>query len=143
MILIFTLFTIQIEQGPLSVYWPGDGFTGTVMACDIPRQPLRYERGSVHIAMRRWYKIGCGTLVTVCSTATNKCAVAPVLDGGPYGIITGPRRHAVRDGRWKVCTKYRPPKGWRWRAVADMSRELWRQLGSPPALSNIVILYRH
>lgn len=131
----FALFSpTEVAVGGSSAYWPGDSMrTGTVLACDRPSRPRRYRRGSVHVAMRAWWRIGCGTKVLVCSRRTARCAVAPVLDGGPWMVTDGKRR--------KVWVKQRPPKGWRFRAVADLSRALWRRLGRPPAFSRLAIYY--
>lgn len=134
----------EVEVGRLSVYWPGDSFTAAdspVMACDTPRRPRRYRRGSVHIAHREWRRLGCGTPVLVCARLTKRCAWAEVADGGPWGIYRGKLAGAVREGRWKVWTRPRPPEGWRWRAVADLSRALWKRLGRPRALSEVVLVY--
>lgn len=139
----FTLInSAEVVVGGLSVYWPGDSCrTGTVMSCDRPRKPVRYREGSIHVAIRTWWRIGCGTKVVVCSDFSSLCEVAPVLDGGPWGIIRGRLRKAVAEGRHRVWVKQRPPRGWRFRAVADLSRELWRRLGSPPIFSRISIYY--
>jgi hypothetical protein len=136
--------TERVDRGRLSVYWPGDP-TGTsrVLACDSPRRRLLYRRGSVHVARRDWRRIGCGTVVRVCAEATGRCADAPVLDSGPWGIVRGPLKNAVRDGRWRrprgprEASRWlrRLPPGWRFRGVVDLSRELWRRLGRPPSLS--------
>lgn len=125
----------EVARGRLSVYWPGDGSTpGRVLACDTPCRPRRYRRGSVHVAMRgAREKIGCGAAVVVCSEQTGRCVAAPVLDAGPWGI--------VRGKKWRVWRKLRPPSGWKFRAVVDVSREVWRRLGRPKPLS-IVRIYR-
>ena len=130
---------LVMKRGRLSMYYPGDGYTGRVMACDTPKKRRIYREGSVHIALRKWWKIGCGKKVVVCSEITRKCATAPVLDAGPFGIYRGELRGAKREGRWKVWTKSKPPEGWQWRAVADLSRALWKKLGKPPGLSMIRI----
>lgn len=126
---------VEFERGRLSVYWPGDGMTpGKVLACDTPCRPRRYRRGSVHVAMRgARRKIGCGTSVVVCSEKTGLCVAAPVLDAGPWGI--------VRGKKWRFWPKLRPPRGWKFRAVVDVSREVWRRLGRPRFLS-FVRIYR-
>lgn len=134
--------TDLLVRGRLSVYWPGDSCrTGRVLACDTPRRRRFYVPGSVHLAMRTWHRIGCGRVVRVCAEATRKCVDAPVLDSGPWGIIRGPLRRAVAEGRWRVWTKPRPPEGWRFRAVVDLSRALWIKLGKPAPLS-FVRVYR-
>jgi hypothetical protein len=126
----------EVARGRLSVYWPGDGLaTGSVLACDTPRRPRRYRRGSVHVAMRGIRRgIPCGTVVVVCSGETGRCVPAPVLDAGPWGI--------VRGRRWRVWTNPRPPPGWRFRSVVDVSREVWRRLGKPDFLSRVRIYRR-
>ncbi len=124
----------EIARGGISVYWPGDGCkTGKVLACDTPCRPRRYRRGSVHVAMRGVRtEFECGTAVVVCSEQTGRCAVAPVLDAGPWGIV----RNGIRR-RWRSSDP--PPPGWRFRAVVDVSREVWKRLGKPRFLSRVRI----
>lgn len=132
-----------VERGRLSVYWPNDSMrTGNVLACDRPTRRRFYRRGSVHVAHRRWRRIGCGTKVRVCADATGRCITAPVLDSGPWGIYRGKLEGAVKEGRWRVWTRYKPPSGWRFRGVVDLSREAWRRLGKPPGLSKVTLMYR-
>lgn len=126
------------QRGRLSYYWPGDSMrTGRELACSSRRRRRYYEPGSVHVALRAWSVLGCGTRVVVCAEATRRCAVAPVYDSGPWGVIRGPLRRAVKEGRWRVWTKRTPPKGWRFRAVVDLSRALWVRLGKPRGLSRV------
>jgi hypothetical protein len=114
--------------------------TGNVLACDTPRRRRFYRRGSVHVAIREWRKIGCGTKVVVCAHKTARCAVAPVLDSGPWGIYRGKMKNAVKEGRWRVYTRsYVPPKGWKFRGLVDLSRELWRRLGRPRGLTGVTV----
>jgi hypothetical protein len=142
-LLAYLLGLTEIDRGRLSYYYPGDGYTkrSGVMACDTPRRRRIYRPGSVHVAMRNARRFGCGRLVLVCAEATGRCLAAPVLDAGPWGIIRGPLKNAVEEGRWRVWRRLRPPKGWRFRAVVDLSRELWRRLGRPPVFS-FVRIYR-
>lgn len=127
---------VEVERGPLSYYYPGDDCkTGKVLACDTPCRPRRYRKDSVHVAIRgARRKYGCASAVVVCSVQTGRCVVAPILDAGPWGI--------VRDGVRRVWRSERPPpSGWRFRAVVDLSLEVWRRLGSPKPFS-IVRIYR-
>lgn len=124
------------EAGRLSMYHPGDGHCGKQTACgDL------FTWKSHHIAHRRWHKLGCGRKVIVCADDTDQCVETTVRDGGPYGIYRGKRRHAVKQGRWKVWTKSRPPKGWKWRAIVDLSWALWVELGKPRALSRVQLYF--
>jgi len=125
----------EVEFGRLSVYWPGDGFNSGELACGG-----RFEAGDDHVARRNWRRLGCGRRLLVCAAATRRCALTEVRDAGPFGIYRGPLRNAVREGRWRVWTRsLRPPRGWRFRASVDLSRALWRRLGSPPALSPVLV----
>lgn len=128
---------IVVERGRLSVYAPGDGFNAGELACGGT-----FTEDQVHIAHRKWWKLGCGARVVVCSEITNRCVKAKVADAGPFGIITGPLKRAVREGRWRLWTKPSPPEGWRWRAVADLSVGLWKKLGKPPGLTMIKLYYK-
>jgi hypothetical protein len=123
----------EFARGPLSFYWPNDGSTpGKVLACDTPCRPRRYHPGAVHVAMRGVRReFPCGTAVLVCSEQTGRCAVAPVFDAGPWGI--------VREGVRRTWRSRRAPRGWRFRGVVDLSREVWRRLGKPKFLSTVRI----
>lgn len=125
---------VRVERGRLSVYWPGDGFNAGELACGG-----RFEATQEHVARRDWRRLGCGRRLVVCALATRRCARTTVRDAGPFGIYRGPLRNAVREGRWRVWTRRRPPPGWRFRAVVDLSRALWVRLGRPPALSEVVL----
>ena len=116
MSLLLLLLASQPELGRLSTYRPGPGLTE--LACGG-----RYTRSQVHVAHRRWRELGCGRLVLVCAEQTGRCAVAPVMDSGPWGIRRGKQ--------WRLWVRPRPPRGWRWSAIADLSWGLWRQLGRP------------
>lgn len=125
---------VEIESGPLSYYYPGDSCrTGKVLACDTPCRPRRYRKGSVHVAIRgARRKYGCATAVVVCSDETGRCVAAPVLDAGPWGI--------VKDGVRRVWRKSTtPPSGWKFRAVIDLSLEVWKRLGRPKPFSRVRI----
>jgi hypothetical protein len=125
------------DAGPLSMYYPGDGWNAGELACGG-----RFTQDQVHIAYRKWRKVGCGRRVLVCARDTSRCVMATVQDAGPFGIYTGPLKNAYREGRWKVFTgPGRPPKGWRYRAVVDLSVGLWRKLGRPRGLSHVSLLF--
>lgn len=111
--------------GALSVYWPGDGHCGPVLACGAPFTP-----SSHHIAIRPW-RGRCGARARVCSAATGRCVWTTVQDSGPWGLQCGPR--------WRVSTRRLVPPGCRRRAVVDLTRPVWRDLGSPPFLSRVTI----
>lgn len=129
-----------VDSGRLSMYAPRDGFNRGVLACSGAK-PIMFTHSQNHIAYRRWYKVGCGRRVLVCARVTGRCVMSKVMDAGPYGIFRGKLRHARRDGRWKVWTKSKPPKGWHWRAVADLSYGLWVRLGKPGGLSHIRLYF--
>lgn len=125
------------DAGALSVYWPGDGWNSGKLCCGG-----QFSAEQEHIAYRAWWRVGCKSKVVVCATATRRCVLTSVQDAGPFGIVRGPLRNAYAEGRWKTFTgPGRPPKGWRYRAVADLSRALWRKLGSPPGLSQIKLYF--
>ena len=122
-VLILVNLLTAYDYGRLSVYKPNDGFNHGKLACGGT-----FRAHQNHIAYRKWHTVGCGTRVIVCATDTSRCVVSYVQDAGPYGIYKPPLRHAVREGRWRVWTRSKPPKGWRWRAVVDLSYGLWKQL---------------
>lgn len=125
------------DHGRLSVYLPNDGHNHGRLSCG---GKLTWK--STHIAYRRWRKVGCGRPVLVCSERTNRCAWSKVLDAGPFGIYRGPLRRCVTEGRWKVWTRsLTPPKGWKYRAVADLTYALWKKLGKPGGLSRIHLYF--
>ena len=123
-------------RGRLSMYRPGDGFNAGQLACGGT-----FTEQQEHVAIRNWHRVGCGCPVRVCAQNTGVCRWTKVRDAGPFGIYTGPLRHAVREGRWKVWTGRVPPKGWKWRAVVDLSYGLWRSLGRPAPLSEVSLTY--
>lgn len=128
---------LLFDSGPLSMYYPRDGWNHGELACGG-----RFTEDQVHIAYRRWRKVGCGRRVVVCARATQRCVLATVQDAGPFGIYTGPLKNAYREGRWKVFTgPGRPPKGWRYRAAVDLSIGLWRKLGRPGGLSHVTLTF--
>lgn len=124
------------ESGLLSVYAPGDGMNAGELACGGT-----FTEDQVHIAHRSWRSLGCGRIVLVCAHQTGRCALAQVMDAGPFGVIHGPLKRAAADGRWKVHLGRRPPPGWRWRAVVDLSWGLWRQLGRPKGLTRVTLRF--
>ncbi len=112
------------ESGPLSVYRPNDGYNHGKLACGG-----QYTENQVHIAHRRWRQLGCGRKVWVYSKQTKRYIEAIVSDAGPFGIVNN-------KGHWKTWTKsYKPPKGWRYRGMVDLSWALWKKLGRPEFLS--------
>ena len=130
-----------VERGRISVYWPGDNCrTGRVLACDRPRRRRFYTKGSWHVAVRRWRRVGCGTFVRVCAEATGRCVRAPILDSGPWGAYFGPLKNAKREGRYMVWTRALPP-GWKRRGHVDVSRAVWFALGRPAFLSKVRVYY--
>ncbi|RLC61778.1 MAG: hypothetical protein DRI48_10355 [Chloroflexi bacterium] len=127
-------FPSHIETGRSSAYRPHDGHNRGELACGGT-----FTYTQAHIAYRKWWRYGCGRRVIVCSGNTGICELTTIQDAGPYGIYTGPVRRCVEDGRWKVWTKSRPPPGWKWRAVVDLSWGLWLKLGRPRALSKVTL----
>lgn len=124
-------------SGRLSVYRPGDGWNRGELACGGI-----YRETQLHIAHRNWRRLGCGRRVMVCAEDTGRCVLTRVMDAGPWGIYRGPLRNAVPDGRWKIWTRsLRPPKGWRFRAVTDLSWALWKRLGRPRGLSRVHLTF--
>lgn len=127
----------KYDSGRLSFYAPNDGHNRGILACNSKR----FTHVQEHIAYRKYYKVGCGCKVIVCVEATHRCVITRVMDAGPFGIYKPPLRHAVRDGRYKVWPALRPPKGWQWRGVVDISIALWRKLGKPPFLSKVHLFF--
>jgi len=118
------------------VYAPGDGHNRGLLACGG-----EFAKRQEHIAYRRWWKVGCGRKVLVCAEATKRCVHTTVRDAGPFGIYRGPLRRAQTEGRWRVCIASRPPEGWKWRGVADLSYALWQRLGRPRFLSRVHLYF--
>lgn len=118
------------------MYKPRDGFNCGKLACGGT-----FTAEQNHIAYRGVWRMGCGRRVLVCSAAKNTCVLSRVMDAGPFGIYKPPLKRAVKEGRWKVWTKRSPPKGWQWRAVADLSYKLWTLLGRPRHLSKIHLFF--
>jgi hypothetical protein len=86
--------------------------------------------------------MGCGRLVTVCSLETLRCVKSKVMDAGPFGIYRGKLKNCKPEGRWRRWTRStRAPKGWKFRAVADLSWGLWKQLGKPRFLSYVYLFF--
>lgn len=113
--------------GALSVYAPNDGHNHGRLACGG-----RLEATSRHVAIRSWRGL-CGAPVRVCAQATGRCAWTTVRDSGPWGLTCGRGRGAS----WRVWTRHAIPAGCRRRAVADLTRALWVELGRPRFLSEI------
>lgn len=135
--MVLSLFSSSVDSGGLSVYWPGDGWNGGELCCGG-----KFTKEQDHIAYRGWPRIGCGGKVVVCSVVTQRCTLTHVRDAGPFGIYRGPLTNAYAEGRWRVFTgPGRPPKGWRYRAVADLTRPVWRALGRPPGLSPVRLYF--
>lgn len=135
-LIVSALLSGNVETGALSVYSPGDGMNAGELACGGT-----FTAEQVHIAHRRWRALGCGRMVLVCARQTSRCALAQVMDAGPFGIIRGPLRRVREEGRWKVHLGSRPPRGWRWRAAVDLSWALWEKLGRPAGLSQVTMIF--
>lgn len=130
-----------VDHGRLSVYKPGDGSSGNLLACGGA-----FTRRQRHIAYRRWWKVGCGRLVLVQAVQTGKWAAATVRDGGPYGVYRGALRRCVQEGRYRLASRAerrsgRLTGGWRWRGAADLSWGLWLALGRPGFLSEVRVYF--
>lgn len=136
LVLFHPLVGVQHEVGRFSSYAPGDGFNAGELACGG-----QFTKDQVHIAYRRWHRRGCGSSVLVYSSQTNRMVLTTIQDAGPFGIYTGPLRHAKRDGRWRVFTGSKPPKGWKWRGLIDASYGLWVALDRPGFLSRVHIYH--
>ena len=136
-LLTLLMLLFPSDGGRLSVYWPGDGFNAGRLACG---GAFTIEQD--HIAYRGWRKVGCNRPVLVCAVETGGCALSRVRDAGPFGIYSGRMRGARAERRWRVFTgPGRPPAGWRYRAVVDLSRRLWLRLGKPRGLSQVRLIF--
>lgn len=120
---MFLFATSLVLTGGLSVYYPGDGHCGSELSCGG-----QFVSGQHHIAIRQWYR-RCGKKAVICSDKTKKCVWTVVRDSGPWGATNGKR--------WEVQIKLKP--GWRRRAVVDMTKSVWRDLGKPPAMSKVIV----
>lgn len=111
------------QRGLASVYWPGDGHSGTYCA-----DGKRFTKERCHIAHRDW---PLGRKVRVCSVRTKKCTISFVGDRGPFGACgpKGIRRNFRCKGRWLVKIRKKDPGVWR--GIADLSRCVWRKIGGP------------
>lgn len=128
--ILLALLALKVETVPLSAYWPGDGHNSGALACGG-----RYTADQEHIAVRRWWAVGCGRPVLVCAAQTRRCAITRVRDAGPYGVTDG-------RGRWRVHTGSRAPEApWRYRGGVDLSRALWVRLGRPRFLSRAWLVW--
>jgi hypothetical protein len=126
---------VHVESGRISNYAPNDGSNSGNLSCGG-----RLTDAQVHIAYRRWWKVGCGRRVLVCAEQTARCVMATVRDGGPYGIYRGHLMNNV------VATpaerkRGRPRKGWKWRGLCDTSPGLHRKLGRPDFLSKVHLFF--
>lgn len=64
------------------------------------------------------------------------------MDAGPFGIYRGRLKGCTVEGRHRVWTKsLTPPRGWKWRGKADLSRALWKRLGKPRFLTRIRLYF--
>jgi hypothetical protein len=127
--IIWLILSIRgCEVGPLSHYEPNDGFNNGELACGG-----QYTTSQRHIAHRRVYKFGCGQPVLVCSLQHFTCSTTQIQDAGPYGADCPTRRI--------VWTDYKLPKGCAWRAIADLSYQLWVDLGRPEFRSSGILFY--
>ena len=138
MLLLCTLSVLflgapNIETGRLSVYRPGDGHNSGTLACGG-----RFTETQNHIAHRRWRKWGCGRRVLVCAHQTERCVMSQVRDAGPFGIYKG---KWWKPTAWRVWTRRRPPRGWKWRGHVDLSWALWKKLGRPRFLSGVTMYF--
>lgn len=123
------------DAGRVSMYHPNDGSNGGELACGG-----RLQWSSHHIAYRRWWRVGCGRRVIVCSVETGRCVRTHVRDGGPYGVYRGSintRRVASKAER----RSGQPRAGWKWRGVADLTWAVWKDLGRPRFLSQISLYF--
>lgn len=116
--------------GALSTYSVGDGYSGLELACGG-----RFKRSSHHVAIREW-KGRCGLKARVCVLVRDplihaRCRWTTVRDSGPWGAVD-------TQGNWH-CWPKPLPKGWRRRAVVDLTYALWVDLGKPRFLSPIRI----
>jgi hypothetical protein len=127
--LIFFLPLSDIESGALSTYHPGDGHNAGTLSCGG-----RFNWKQRHIAYRKWRRVGCGRRVLVIAHRTGRAAITTVRDAGPFGIISRGRRRVYTGSTMA-------PKGWRWRGLADLSWALWVDLGRPPFLSRITLIW--
>ena len=142
----FILFATSglYDEGRLSMYEPQDGHHSEKLCCGG-----MMDWTSVHIAYRRWWKVGCGRKVWVCADATGRCALATVRDAGPFGVYTGTfesSKKMLREGRLRVASRAerkrgRPRPGWKWRGQTDLSWALWRKLGKPKFLSRVRLYF--
>jgi hypothetical protein len=130
LLLLITAQSPSVERVRLSTYAPGDGYNAGQLACGGI-----FNDRQLHIAHRRWRKLGCKRAVVVYSRATGRVAAARVMDAGPFGITDD-------KGKWRVWTRsYVPPKGWRFRGGVDLSIALWKRLGRPQFLSRARLFF--
>ena len=131
-----SLFSSSQDSGALSAYRVNDGRSGEELACGG-----LFTKEQSHIAYRGWKRVGCGRRVVVCTYDTARCVLTSVRDAGPFGIYRGKLKGAYNDARWSVYTGPRLPTGWRYRAITDLSWELWKRLGRPRGLSRVRLLF--
>lgn len=117
---------VHVETVRASMYHPGDGHNAGELACGG-----RFEAHQEHVAVRRWWAVGCGRPVVVCYAA--RCVATRVRDAGPFGAT---------DGRgWRIETSGRTRPPWSYRGGVDLSRALWARLGRPAFLSRVVLVW--
>jgi len=125
------IIRIRRQQGLTSVYFPGDGHSGTHRA-----DGKRFTVTQCHIAHRHW---PLGSLVRVCSQMTKRCVFSHVRDRGPFGACDhkgiNPKTLACR-GKWLLKIRHQDPG--HWRGISDLSLCIWKKIGGP-ALQNITL----
>lgn len=127
-LLLFALARpVHVETVRASMYHPGDGHNAGELACGG-----RFEAHQEHVAVRRWWAVGCGRPVVVCHGA--RCVATRVRDAGPFGVTDG-------RGGWRIETGRSPRAPWRYRGGVDLSRALWRRLGRPAFLSRVMLVW--
>lgn len=127
-LLSLILLTSSYDAGRLSHYAPKDGHNRGVLACGGS-----FSKKQEHIAYRAWKQVGCGRPVLICAEDTFSCSLTKVRDAGPFGVTKGKS--------WRVHVGVNPPRGWKFRAAADISNGLWRRLGKPKHLSRIYLVF--
>lgn len=109
--------------GALSMYRVDDGYSGKITACQKP-----FTKESHHIAIRNWKGL-CDKKATVC--VGDKCVNTVVGDAGPWGALCPGKK-------WRVFTR-KKPKECHYRGIVDASERVWRELGKPAFLTEVVI----
>lgn len=112
----------KTQRGVATVYWPGDGHSGSTCADGKPFTTTR-----CHIAHRTW---PLGSKVRVCSRKTGRCTISFVGDRGPFGACDhlGQKPHSFScKGKWLIKIRRRDPGTWR--GIADLSKCVWKKIG--------------